>query len=66
MSNKYKKNYQEWHRWFAWHPVKVKITDDIWGWVWLKTIERRWENNYLSGNTPDYWRGYEYWDYRIL
>ena len=25
-----------WHRWFAWHPVKVGHT-----WVWLETVMRR-------------------------
>ena len=25
-----------WHRWFAWHPVKVGHN-----WVWLETVMRR-------------------------
>jgi hypothetical protein len=30
-----------WHEWFAWHPVML-YQDGVGGWVWLKTIERRW------------------------
>lgn len=22
--------YRKWHRWFAWHPVKVSDTDKVW------------------------------------
>lgn len=29
---------REWHRWFAWRPVRL---DDTRTWVWLETIERR-------------------------
>jgi hypothetical protein len=30
------KQVDPWHRWFAWHPVRVG--DE---WVWLETIERQ-------------------------
>lgn len=35
----------EWHDWFAWYPVyAINSVDpwdrDVWGWVWLRTIER--------------------------
>lgn len=32
-----------WHRWFAWRPVPgYAVQSGLGGWVWLKTIERRW------------------------
>jgi hypothetical protein len=27
-SNKFK--YEDWHKWFAWHPVKLENGDKIW------------------------------------
>jgi len=35
---------QEWHRWFAWHPVVLQFLDtDTYRtrWVWLEFVERR-------------------------
>ena len=29
---------QDWHRWYAWHPVKLKDTSE---WCWLEEIERK-------------------------
>lgn len=26
----------DWHKWFAWHPVQLPT-----GWAWLRTVERR-------------------------
>jgi hypothetical protein len=44
-----------WHRYFAWHPV---ITAD--GFVWLKSLERRWSSGAEDGLPIEY----SAWDYR--
>lgn len=41
----------EWHRYFAWHPV---ITLEGW-FVWLETVERKWGDSLCGGS----------WDYRL-
>jgi hypothetical protein len=41
-----------WHRWFAWHPVKVGTF-----WIWLETIERRGNMQY---DFADSWFQWEY------
>lgn len=33
----YDKKFNEWHRWFAWYPVRVGQRDCR----WLETVERR-------------------------
>jgi hypothetical protein len=33
-------NKREWHRWFAWHPIKIDHQ-----WVWLETVHRKWMMN---------------------
>jgi hypothetical protein len=35
--NKYKVDITQWHKWFAWHPVKVKANECR----WLEIVERR-------------------------
>lgn len=35
---------QQWHRWFAWHPVA--LTDDPCRSVWLQPVERRINDDY--------------------
>lgn len=47
----------DWHRWFAWRPVRVWWRDSGDAVVWLETIERRRFYNtmhYRSVGTPDY------------
>jgi hypothetical protein len=45
----------EWHRWFAWYPVRISGTTDA---VWLEYVERRIISN---GNPYDYqYYGTEY------
>src|SRR5581483_10347916 len=34
------KNLSEWHRWFAWFPVRL---DDVGVTVWLEYVERRFD-----------------------
>lgn len=41
---------QEWHRWFAWHPINLYGV----GTVWLEWIERRRVIHYDV-----------YWEYRV-
>lgn len=41
----------EWHRWFAWHPVKLESG----GYVWMQFVQRRMYKFY------DYT---EWWIYR--
>jgi hypothetical protein len=49
---------QKWHKWFAWHPIKIDnvYADPQWvgKWVWLETIERQYVGKL-----------YRNWDYRI-
>lgn len=35
----------DWHRWFAWHPVRIGNNDCR----WLETVERRFEYDNLAG-----------------
>jgi len=46
----------EWEEWFAWHPVKIKISKTDWRWFWLRRIDRCWH-----GVTPDWGE----WEYRL-
>ena len=46
-SLKYKQS-QEWHLWFAWFPVRLKISDTNIQWVWLESVYRK-GNEYISG-----------------
>lgn len=51
------RNKAEWHRWFAWHPVKINNAL-----VWLRWVERRqaaigefgdeWERRQIVANAP--------------
>lgn len=47
-------NLEQWHRWFAWHPVKLEVDpgEDS-TWVWLETIEQRRQPGWPYGYT---WR----------
>ena len=31
---------EQWHLWFAWHPVEVPMVSGYW--IWLQPVERRW------------------------
>ena len=45
-----------WHRWFAWHPVVVRVEEEFDHWVWLETLERKW--------TVGRYRNHGHWRYR--
>lgn len=45
---------RDWHRWFAWRPVKLGST-----WVWLEVIERKPCVDYLGFFDP-FMHGYRY------
>jgi hypothetical protein len=47
----------EWHRWFAWYPVVVRIHRKRTR-VWLRHIERRLGTSRLTGKRK--------WRYRLL
>lgn len=47
---------QEWHKWFAWRPVRVGSHDCR----WLEYIERKGE--LISGWGDHFWN----WEYRAL
>lgn len=52
---------EKWHRWYAWHPVRICYVDDIHQmsrsyYRWLETVERK---AYSYG-------GYIRWDYREI
>lgn len=47
------KDQNEWHPWFAWHPVTIGETA-----AWLETVERRW--NYTIGEIE-----LSAWEYRF-
>lgn len=38
---------EEWHKWFAWYPVSVKVEDGEIQWAWFESIYRRMK---YSGN----------------
>jgi len=43
----------EWHRWFAWYPVKYQSDYGEESWVWLETINYQFnENRAIIGISP--------------
>jgi hypothetical protein len=48
-------NITQWHRWYAWHPVRYDGTTT---WVWLEYVERK------SVREHDYDGDYIWWEYR--
>jgi len=40
----------KWHKWFAWYPVKVLMSDGSTKRVWLETIGRKKEISSYSGD----------------
>jgi len=42
-----------WHRWFAWHPVIVRVEEEFDHWVWFERLERKWS---LSKYGKGHWR----------
>lgn len=46
----------EWHRWFAWYPVKVADRDCR----WLEYVERK--GTLYAGFDGSYWG----WEYRLI
>jgi len=51
----------EWHKWFAWYPVTIKLTEEKRKVkIWLETIERK--GDYYSDIASSFWS----WEYREL
>jgi hypothetical protein len=47
----------EWHRWFAWHPVRIPQNRYESGhWVWWEPMERKYKSSWGGGE----------WHYREL
>lgn len=46
-----------WHRWFAWHPVRIGDSHDC---RWLETVERKGELHSCGSFGGDWWT----WEYR--
>ncbi len=55
---------QEWHKWFAWYPVTVRVTEDKHKIkCWLETVQRKgclygfgtwsWEYKEIGGSKND-------------
>jgi len=45
----------EWHRWFAWYPVKTFDQRSVWfRFVWRRSV---YKHQYLEGG-PDWWWWY--------
>lgn len=36
----WEQKYRDWHKYFAWFPIKVATTDDYHTFVWLGYVER--------------------------
>jgi hypothetical protein len=49
----------EWHRWFAWYPVRLSDTQEC---VWLETIEIRGVSHIYQPDPADMWREW----YRLI
>ena len=32
---------RDWKPWYAWHPVRVSVSDSRYVWVWREHLERR-------------------------
>jgi len=48
----------EWHRWFAWHPVRIGEENGHWIKAWLEWVGRK-------GYYRNHWNGWT-WQYRDL
>lgn len=49
------RNDYEWHRWFAWHPIR--LPDDRYTagkWIWLETVDRVYQGSW--GGADKYYR----------
>ncbi len=55
---------KEWHKWFAWHPIKLWLSDDYHEIVWFEKVERRglrWSRGSMdTAGMGHYWE----WLYR--
>jgi len=46
-----------WHRWFAWYPVRAfKLGTSRGAWVWLETVDRIYEYGYGYGRRTVHYR----------
>ena len=47
-----------WHRWFAWHPVRVGMGD----WRWLEVVDRCGERRLIANGDgqPEWFWDWEY------
>lgn len=32
---------RQWHKWFAWKPVRIDEEDKVFTWIWLEQVERK-------------------------
>jgi hypothetical protein len=39
-----------WRSWFAWRPVRVRLSDGAWAWAWFERVERSWTRECEEGN----------------
>lgn len=40
-------NEYEWHRWWAWHPIRVRAGNSrMHCWVWRELVERKYIGHY--------------------
>jgi hypothetical protein len=44
----YIRRQSDWHRWFAWHPARLKPMGDKSQYVWLETVERKITNGWYK------------------
>ena len=53
-----------WHKWFAWHPVRVPTRGRMSGMtmVWLQTVERKGVHYHAVGYCESGWE----WSYRPI
>ena len=45
-----RKNTKKWHKWFAWHPIRI----NEYTMCWLETVLRSGETDYVTGDDYHY------------
>lgn len=51
---------REWHRWFAWYPVRIPFDPYVVAeWIWLEMVDRR------NCMPPSYCGSLTLWNYRL-
>jgi hypothetical protein len=56
---------RQWHKWWAWHPVSIKKTEDYEQWVWFEPVYRR-ANDHFPWRTFCKYRWEYTTDYELL